>query len=119
MKTNICLLLSVFALLSSCTSDSESDLVNPNPSSTITYNNSIKSIMNTNCISCHGTTPVNGASISLMTYQNVKDAVLNYDLIEKISKAQGSSGMMPYGETRLPQSKIDEVINWKNTGFTQ
>ena len=119
MKSNIIILFSVFALLTSCTSDSESDLVNQNVPSTITYTNSIKSIIDTNCISCHGINPSNGASISLTTYQNVKNAVINNGLIDKISITQGTSGMMPFGGTRLPQSKIDEVITWKNNGFVQ
>jgi hypothetical protein len=119
MKSNSILLFSAFALLTSCTNDSESDLIDNNIPSTITYTNSIKSTMDNNCISCHGTHPTNGASISLTTYQNVKDAVLNEGLIDMISKSQGDSGLMPFGGTRLPQSKIDEVINWKNNGFTQ
>jgi mono/diheme cytochrome c family protein len=75
--------------------------------------------MDTNCISCHGNTPSNGAPMSLTTYQNVKDAVLTKGLIDRISRAQGAAGMMPFGGTRLPQSKIDEVINWKNNGYVQ
>jgi mono/diheme cytochrome c family protein len=119
MKLKITLTLSIFILLTSCSNNSQSDLTVNNIPSTITYTNTIKSIMDTNCISCHGTTPSNGAGTSLKTYQNVKDAVLNNSLIEKISKAQGSSGMMPFGGTRLNQTKIDEVINWKNNGFAQ
>lgn len=119
MKSNIILLVSVFALLTACSSNSESDLIDNNVPSTITYTNSIKSIMDTNCISCHGTNPSNGASISLTTYQNVKNAVQNNGLIDRISRAQGAGGMMPLGGSRLPQSKIDEVITWKNNGYVQ
>jgi mono/diheme cytochrome c family protein len=109
---------SVF-LFAACTNETESDLLDQNIPNTITYTNSIKSIIDSNCISCHGTNPANGASISLTTYQNVKDAVLNKGLIDKISKTQDAAGMMPYGGTRLSQSTIDQVVNWKNTGFTQ
>lgn len=119
MKFNIVFLLSVFALVTSCTSDSQSDLIEDTLPSSISYTNSIKSTIDSNCISCHGTTPANGASTSLKTYQNVKDAVLNLGLIDRISKAQGAGGMMPNGGTRLPQSKIDEIITWKNNGFVQ
>lgn len=120
MKSQKLLILFVMLfLLASCTNDSESDVIDNVTPASITYTNSIKSIMDTNCISCHGTSPTNGASISLKTYQNVKDAELNFGLILRISKAQGSAGMMPNGGTRLPQSKIDEVINWKNNGFKE
>jgi hypothetical protein len=57
--------------------------------------------------------------MSLTTYQNVKAAVLNNGLIDRISKVQDTPGMMPYGGSRLPQNNIDQIINWKNTGFTQ
>lgn len=119
MKSNILLFVSVFVLLTSCSSDSESDLIDNTVPSTITYTNSIKSTMDTNCISCHGTIPSNGAPISLTTYQSVKNAVLNNGLIDRISRSQGAGGMMPQGGTRLPQSKIDEVVNWKNNGYVQ
>jgi hypothetical protein len=93
--------------------------MNPNIPVTITYTNSIKSIIDNNCNFCHGNIPSNGAPMPLITYQNVKDAVLTRALIDRISKVQDAAGMMPYGGTRLQQSNIDEVIAWKNTGFTQ
>lgn len=109
----------VFSISVSCTNDSESDLINHNISTTITYTNSIKSIIDNNCISCHGNPLQGGAPMSLITYQNVKDAVLNRGLIESISKTQDAPGMMPIGGTRLPQNIIDQVINWKTNGFTE
>jgi hypothetical protein len=120
MKSNNFVVISIlFLLFTSCTNDSASDLMNPNIPATTTYTNSIKSIIDNNCIFCHGNTPSNGAPMSLTTYQNVKDAVLTRGLIDRISKAQDAPGMMPYGGARLPQSNIDEVITWKNTGFKQ
>ncbi|WP_395049184.1 hypothetical protein [Flavobacterium sp.] len=120
MKTKlfpvICIL---FLLLLSCTNYSESDLMDSSTQATITYTNSIKSIIDNNCNFCHGNISSNGAPMSLTSYQNVKDAVLSRGLIDRISKAQDAPGMMPYGGTRLPQSNIDQVIAWKNTGFTQ
>lgn len=118
-KTSLLIIISFVATTISCTNDSQSDLMENTTPTSITYSNSIKSIMDTNCVSCHGTNPSNGASISLKTYQNVKDAVMNSGLIDKISKAQGAAGMMPFGGTRLPQNKIDEIIAWKNNGFIQ
>lgn len=120
MKTKffpvICIILLIFQ---SCTNDSESDLMDTNTQGTITYTNSIKPIMDNNCNFCHGNILTSGAPMSLTTYQNVKDAVLNNGLIDRISRTQGAGGMMPLGGTRLPQSKIDEVTNWRNNGFIQ
>lgn len=120
MKSQIFPIISIsFLLFVSCINDSESDLIDQNIPNSMTYTNSIKSIMDDNCIACHGTAPINGASISLTTFQNVKDAILYMGLIERISKAQDASGMMPSGGTRLPQSTINQVAEWKNTGFTE
>ncbi|MBC7846122.1 MAG: hypothetical protein H7Y10_06495 [Flavobacterium sp.] len=119
MKSKIFSIVSLLFLLLSCTNDSESDLIDNSVPASVTYNNSIKSIIDNNCISCHGNTPSGGAPMSLTTYQNVKDAVLTRGLIDRISRAQGTAGMMPLGGTKLPQSSINQVIDWKNTGFTE
>lgn len=110
-------LIAIVFFTSSCVNETESDIIGNSTQGTITYTNTIKSIIDNNCISCHGNTPTNGASISLTSLQNVKNGIINNSLIEKISKAQGADGLMPYGGTRLPQSQIDQIITWKNTGF--
>lgn len=119
MKSKIVPFACMVFLFLGCTNDSESDLVDNTVPSTTTYTNSIKSIMDNNCISCHGNTPSGGAPMALTTYQNVKDAVVNKGLIDRISRAQGASGMMPLGGTRLSQSSIDQIVDWKNNGFPQ
>jgi uncharacterized membrane protein len=124
MKPYIIILIIVAALINAnCSNNSESDITstpNPDPTpTTITYANTIQDIMTSNCTSCHGTPPTNGASVSLNTYIKVKNAVINEQLIERISKAQGTSGMMPDNGTRLPQATINKVISWKNDGYKE
>ena len=106
----------VFVL--SCTNDSSSDLIDITQGE-ITYTNTVKSIIDNNCIMCHAAVPVNGAPMSLTTYENVKSAVLTRGLLIRISKAQGEPGMMPNGGTRLPQAKIDQILEWANNGFLE
>ena len=50
-------------------------------------------------------------------YEKVKQAVLSKELINRISRAQGSEGMMPQGRMKLPQNKIDIIVKWKDQGF--
>lgn len=100
-----------------CTNDSSSDLININQFDEVTYTNTIKSIIDNNCISCHATVPINFAPMPLTTYEDVKNAVLNRGLLNRISRAQGAPGMMPNGGTRLPQAKIDQVYEWAENGF--
>lgn len=102
----------------SCTSDSISDLEGINETN-VTYSTTVKSIIENNCIQCHASTPVNGAPMSLITYENVKDAVLNRGLLDRISRAEGTPGAMPFGGPRLPQTSIDAINNWANNNFPQ
>lgn len=103
----------------SCSNDSTSDLVAQTIVDNATYTNNVKSIIDANCISCHGSTPSNGAPMSLNTFENVKDAALNSDLIDRISRVQGEDGLMPNNGVRLPQNKIDIIIQWQANGYQQ
>lgn len=117
---NKTLIQSVFVsmILLSCSNDSTSDLID-NDIQQISYTNTVKSIIDNNCISCHGSIPINGASIPLTTYQNVKDAILNQELLDRISRSQGDPSMMPSGGTRLPQPIIDQISAWASEGFNE
>jgi uncharacterized membrane protein len=106
-------------LVSSCSNDSSDDLSGIDGLDDVTYTNTVKTIIDNNCIYCHGVTPTNGAPMSLTTYQNVKDAVQNRGLLDRISRAQGASGMMPSGGTRLPQAVIDQVFAWSSQGLNE
>lgn len=111
--------LSILFLLSSCAYDSASDLIDSTPINQVTYSQNIKSIIDNNCIACHGTTTTNGAPMSLTTYENVKDAVLNRGLIDRISREEGVSGAMPLGGPKLPINNINLIIQWQNQEFQQ
>jgi uncharacterized membrane protein len=120
LKKTICL-LTIFALLVNCSSNSSDDLAtDPNPTptptpTTVTYNANIKSIISNNCTACHGSTPTNGAPMSLTTYSQVKNAVENRDLISRInstSRPMPTSGLMSQSNRKLIQ-------DWKDNGFLE
>ena len=122
MKKNtflISILLLGTVLVSSCSNDSSDDLSGNIDLDEVTYTNTVKSIIDNNCIMCHAATPINGAPMSLTTYENVKQAVLNRGLLDRISRTQGAPGMMPNGGTRLPQALIDKVQAWANNGLIE
>ncbi|RZJ28585.1 MAG: hypothetical protein EOO48_09485 [Flavobacterium sp.] len=106
-------------LVSACENDSPADLTYPVPQETITYNAHVKTIINNNCIICHGTTPSNGAPMPLTTYSAVKQAVQSRGLLDRISRPQGAPGMMPNGGTRLPQSQIELINQWAVQGLQE
>ncbi|WP_396172060.1 hypothetical protein [Flavobacterium sp.] len=115
IKTSVLTLL--FLIIAGCTNDSDSDLLNIPDNELVTYTETIKSIMDQKCNNCHGAAPSNGAPMSLHTYETVKDAVLNRGLIDRISRIEGQSGFMPLGGAKLPQTQINQIIEWQNEDF--
>lgn len=120
MKKNVFFILFAFSLLfSSCTYDSTSDLLNEIEDTNLKYTTFVKSVIDNNCIVCHATTPVNGAPMSLTSYEHVKNAIQTRGLLDRISRPQGSSGMMPLGGTRLPQETINKIFEWSQNGLPE
>lgn len=103
---------------SSCTRDSSLDLKNPDQGK-ISYTADIAPIVANNCLMCHSSPPQNGAPMQLTTYTDVRNAILNRGLLDRISRPQGATGMMPNGGTRLPQATIDKMIKWQADGFQE
>lgn len=118
---------SVLALLIfSCSYDSESDLIevtnetgqinnpdNNGSGTTVNYTNNIKAIMQSSCVGCHSSPPVNGAPFALINFSQVSQqsgAILN----AMISQSGSAGAMPPSG--RLPQATIDLVQQWINNG---
>ncbi|MDI1256789.1 MAG: c-type cytochrome [Flavobacterium sp.] len=105
-------------ILSGCANDSPDDLIEV-PQGNITYTGNIQQIIASNCYYCHGSTPQNGAPMSMTSYEAVKEAVMNRNLIGKISKQNGEDGLMPLGGPRLPQATIDQIIAWRDANFAE
>lgn len=107
------------ALQVGCTNDSTSDLIGGAVDGDVTYANTVKGIIDSNCLFCHSDPPQNSAPMRLTTYADVRNAVLTRDLINRISRAQGAPGMMPNGGQRLPQATIDKISQWAESGFPE
>jgi hypothetical protein len=117
---NLFSLMAVAVSLISCTDDNPETLMDDTPvSGTITYNQNVKSIIDNNCISCHATTPRNGVPMSLVTYDQVKSAIQNRGLLNRISLENGNSLLMPQGGPRLPQTTIDIITKWQQDGLLE
>ena len=118
MKNTILCAIFILFIASSCTNDNSSTLTEPAiPSGLITYNNNVKGIINSNCISCHASVPTNGAPFSLTTYDDVKSKIASVK--NRIVKAEGDSQLMPEGGPRLPQTSIDIIVKWQSDGLIQ
>lgn len=115
---NLFTILSSALILAGCSNDDSSPAADmPAPAGSVTYNKDVKSIIDNNCIVCHAAVPQNGAPISLVTYNQVKDAVLKRSLIIRISLENGNNVLMPKGGPRLPQQTIDIVKKWEKDGL--
>lgn len=119
MKNKHILYLIVITISFNCSYNSEDDLIDATPIPNVaTYNNNVKSIIDNNCISCHSNPPINGAPISLTTFEEVKSAVENNGLISRIS-SDDLGFVMPFGGPRLPQNLIDIIISWEEDGLLE
>lgn len=83
----------------------------------VTYTANIKSIIDSNCISCHSTNGIVPYT-PLTTYEEVKNAVENAGLLDRIQLANGESGAMPQGG-RMPQGRIDLILQWNEEGLLE
>lgn len=118
-KTFILTVILSFTFLR-CTNTSTDDLIDAQQlPSLVTYTEDVKTIIDNNCIFCHSNPPVNGAPISLTTYNEVKNAIQNNSLLDRISKQTGEAGAMPLGGSRLPQNQIDLMIQWLTDGLLE
>lgn len=119
MKHYTLILAMISICIYNCANDSEDDLIETTPiPNFVTYNDDIKTVIDNNCLTCHGNTPTNGASISLVTYANVKSAIQNNNLISKIN-GNGPGSLMPLGGPKLPQNLIDLIEKWETDGLLE
>jgi len=117
-KFNLLIIFVGICSLSSCTSDSVSDLTEPDTQTAVTYTARVKSIMDTYCISCHGANQPSG-NLALHTFATVRTAAANGSLLDRISRPGGSSGAMPVGGPRLSQNDINAISNWINANYPE
>lgn len=117
---NLIYVFAIMTLFFNCSGGSE-DITspdpnpNPNPSGKITYNGTVKSIINANCTSCHGSPTTNSAPMSLTTYSQVRSAVETRGLINRINDVNNpmpQSGLMS-------QTNRDLIQQWVNDGFLE
>lgn len=112
------LIISTFMMLISCTEEDSISLSDPNQSQntgTVTYTTNVKSIIDNNCISCHGASnPSAGFNIS--TYTNAKNNI--NAIINRADLQTGQPGIMP-PSGRMSSSKIQILKDWQTQGFIQ
>jgi uncharacterized membrane protein len=121
MKFNLSYyILTLVFIISGCTQRSYDDIESDDdPSLDIITYQEVKPIIDNNCLNCHSNPTQNGAPMQLTTYDNVKEAMLNRDLLNKISLNDGADGLMPLGGPRMSQATIDLIAGWAEDGLLE
>ena len=114
--------LGTFIFLNACTSHTFEDISEPMQNipdeENVTFED-VRFVFENICQACHSNPPQNGAPMPLVTYDNVRDAVLNRGLLDRISREEGASGLMPLGGPRLPPETIDLIMQWNADGLPE
>lgn len=120
MKPLIGLCFTGLILFTSCTSHTYSDVVEEEEvlEDLITFQD-VRFVFTTVCQDCHQNPPINGAPMSLVTFEEVKESVENRGLLDRVSREEGASGLMPLGGPRLPQETIDLLVQWNEDGLLE
>lgn len=121
MKKRTLYFLVPYFISISCTTTSYDDIqevIDEDPIETVTFQE-VAFIIQNNCLACHSNPPQNGAPMPLTSYFEVKSAVENFGLINRISRNNGESGLMPLGGPRLPQQQIDLIVQWNTDGLLE
>ncbi len=114
------LLLFSFMIVSCTTStyDDIEEIPEENQGELVTFQD-VAFIFENNCTACHSNPPQNGAPMSLTNYSEIKNAVETRGLLDRISRDEGTQGLMPLGGPRLPQQQIDLITQWNIDGLLE
>jgi len=108
------------AVLTSCSNNTIDDVMEPEEEAPeVTTFQDVKFVFDNVCQQCHSNPPQNGAPMPLVTFENVRDAVISRGLLDRISRNEGESGLMPLGGPRLPQTTINLIVSWEEDGLLQ
>ena len=106
-------MLLLFFVVTSCSSSSDDEIIII-PTNDVTYTGDIKVIIDSSCLNCHSDPPVNSAPMSLITYLDVKESVINRDLIGRVE-----NGSMPPSGANLSAAQVQAIKDWEVGGFKQ
>jgi len=82
----------------------------------VTYSTTVTSILNANCISCHGSNANSlGGGIVLNTYATLKPYVTNGNLVNSILQ-NGKVPSMPLNMPKIDACSINKIVAWVNKG---
>ena len=81
----------------------------------ITYAANVKTLMETHCTPCHF--PPKGNKKAYDNYLAVRNDIDS--IIDRVSRNPSDRGFMPFKHPKLPDSTINVLVQWKNTGMRE
>jgi len=112
-------LTSVFCLIVfGCESSTFEEIAEEMPAiEEVHYTEHIKPVIDANCIECHS--PAGVSSFRPLTnYAEVKAAVQETNLLDRIQRQNGEEGQMPQ-TGRMPQNLINLILQWNEQGLLE
>ena len=80
----------------------------------VAFASHVNEVIQENCIGCHG--PFNpAAGLSLVSSEQVKDAAINHNLLQRITDEQNP---MPVGQL-MPKTERLKILHWANNGYPE
>lgn len=118
-KKSLLLLAGLLIFVSSCYYDNEADLYalynnGDCQTANISYSSTIQPLLNSQCISCHGS-GLAEAGIRLDSYNAVIIQANNGKLYGTMAHSQGFSAMPPSG-ARIPACTLQQLQTWITAG---
>lgn len=119
MRLRFSLFFALAALFTGCYYDNEEYLyggLEPIPCDTasVSYGGTVLSILQRECIGCHGASAP-GGGVSLHTYEAVVASASSGKLLGTIQHAAGFS-QMPKGGNKLPTCELQQIEAWIHQG---
>ncbi|PXY38976.1 hypothetical protein DMB65_20170 [Flavobacterium cheongpyeongense] len=112
-KSILILLFTCAAFLVSCTTRTYEEISEAEAATAPSYTNNVAPVIQSNCLGCHAD---GGQYPTLQTYEQVKDATQNGDLICRIDQTQSCGSVMPRSGA-MPRQTIDMIILWQKEGY--
>ncbi len=81
----------------------------------LSYQSDIQPIFSSNCTSCHGDPPTQNAPMSMVTLEQIQEAVENRGLLDRINN--NANPMPPTG--LLPLSTRELIEEWVEQGYPE
>jgi len=79
------------------------------------YIECVEPIFLQHCVQCHNQQQQDG-NLILENYNQISEAVISGDVIDRISRDELDPLFMPQGSSKLSANEIQLIVNWKANG---